>query len=110
MDDAGDVSQDCEQDVDEQVSAASALQEDAQRWKDDGEYDLADIATGERHLGDLWLCGCVGVWVGVFVKRSASVGLVLQGGRDVVCQVEVSGADGVTVCSALSSVGLECDK
>ena len=45
VDDAGNVAQDCEQDVDEQVRAASALEEDTERWEDDGEDDLDDIAV-----------------------------------------------------------------
>ena len=47
MDDAGDVTQDCEQDVDEEVGAAATLQENAQRRENDGEDNLADI-TNER--------------------------------------------------------------
>lgn len=51
MNDTRYVSQDCEQDVDEQVSAASALQEDTDGWEDDGKNNLADVACGERHVG-----------------------------------------------------------
>ena len=35
-----------EQDVDEQVGTASALEEDTQRWQEDGKDDLADVAIG----------------------------------------------------------------
>lgn len=49
MDDAGDVTQDCEQDVDEEIGAAATLQENAERREDDGKDNLADIACGERH-------------------------------------------------------------
>lgn len=45
VDDAGDVTQDGEQDVDEQVSTAAALEEHTQRWQEDGKDDLADIAV-----------------------------------------------------------------
>ena len=34
-----------EQDVDEQISTAAALQEDTQRGQDDGKDDLADVAV-----------------------------------------------------------------
>lgn len=46
VDDTGNVTQDGEQDVDEQVGAASALEEDTQRWQEDGKEDLADVAVG----------------------------------------------------------------
>ena len=49
MDDARDVTQDCEQDVDEEVGAAAALQENAERREDDGKDDLADIANKQRN-------------------------------------------------------------
>jgi hypothetical protein len=44
MDDAWDVTKDGEQDVDEQVAAATALKEDTERWQEDGDDDLADVA------------------------------------------------------------------
>ena len=47
MDDAGYVTQDGEQDVDEKVTTASSLEEDTQRWEDDGDDDLADISEEE---------------------------------------------------------------
>lgn len=50
VDDARNVTQDCKQDVDEQVSAAAALEEDTQRRQDDGKNDLANVAGGERHV------------------------------------------------------------
>lgn len=45
MDDTGNPTQNGQTDVDQQVSTASALQEDTQRRQDDGEEDLADITT-----------------------------------------------------------------
>ena len=33
-----------QQNVDEEISAASALEENAERWEDDGEDDLANVA------------------------------------------------------------------
>jgi len=44
VDDAGDETQDGQGNVDEQVGAAAALEEDSQRGQDDGEDDLADVA------------------------------------------------------------------
>lgn len=43
MDDAWDVPEDGEQDVDEQVAAATALKEDADRWQEDGDDDFTDV-------------------------------------------------------------------
>ena len=34
-----------QENVDEQVGAASALEEDAERWQEDGEDDLDDVAV-----------------------------------------------------------------
>ena len=45
MDDTGDPSENGQTDVDQQVSATSALQEDTQRGEDDGEDDLADVTV-----------------------------------------------------------------
>jgi hypothetical protein len=44
VDDTGNVSEDGQQDVDEEVGIATALKEDTQRREDDGKDDLADIA------------------------------------------------------------------
>lgn len=46
VDDSRNVTQDGEQDVDEQVGTASALEEDTQRGQEDGKDDLADVAVG----------------------------------------------------------------
>jgi hypothetical protein len=45
VDDTGNVTQDGQTDVDEQVSTASALQEDTHWREDDGEDNLADVAA-----------------------------------------------------------------
>lgn len=45
------VTKDGQQDVDEEIGIAAALEEDTQRRKDNGKEDLADIAGGERHDG-----------------------------------------------------------
>lgn len=39
------LTEDSEQDVDEQIRSAAALEEDTHGGQDDGENDLADIAT-----------------------------------------------------------------
>lgn len=39
-----DITKNCQQNVDQEVSTTSALEEDTKRWEDDGENDLADIA------------------------------------------------------------------
>jgi len=53
VDDARNVAEDGEEDVDQDVSTASALEEYTKRWEDDGEDDLADVASGESHVGGL---------------------------------------------------------
>lgn len=58
MDNTRDVTQDGQQNVDEEVGITTSLEEDTERWEDDGKNDLADIASGERHD-----CGVV-VWMG----------------------------------------------
>jgi len=50
VDDARDITQDRQEDVDEQVGSATALKEDAQWREKDSEDDLADVACGESHL------------------------------------------------------------
>lgn len=47
MDDTRDVTQNRQQDVDEEVGIAAPLEEDTDRWQDNGKDDLADIAVGE---------------------------------------------------------------
>jgi len=51
MDDTRDVTEDGEQDVDEEISVASSLEEDTQRREDNGNNDFADVRCGERHVG-----------------------------------------------------------
>lgn len=46
MNDTRDITQDGEQDVDEQVGAATTLEEDTQRWQENGKDDLANVAVG----------------------------------------------------------------
>ena len=41
---ARDVTQDCEEQVDEKVGAATTLEEDSEWWKEDGENDLDNVA------------------------------------------------------------------
>jgi len=51
MDDTRNVTQDRQQNVDQDISTTSSLQEDTDGWEDDGEDDLNDVACGERHDG-----------------------------------------------------------
>ncbi len=48
MDDTRDVAQDRQEDVDEEIGIATALEEYTKRWEDDGENDLADIAISPK--------------------------------------------------------------
>lgn len=45
MEDTGNPTQNGQQDVDQEVAATSALQENTQRRQDDGEEDLADVSV-----------------------------------------------------------------
>jgi hypothetical protein len=45
VEDARDVTQDCQKDVDEEIGTAATLKEDAQRWEENGEDDLANVAV-----------------------------------------------------------------
>jgi hypothetical protein len=44
VNDTGNVTEDGEEDVDQEIRAATALEEDTERWEDDGKDDLADVA------------------------------------------------------------------
>ena len=52
----GNVTQDGEQDVDEEIRVAAALEEDAERGEEDGEDDLADVGGGERNVCGVFVC------------------------------------------------------
>jgi len=45
VNDARDVTEDGEEDVDEEIRAAATLEDDAQRREDDGEDDQEDVAV-----------------------------------------------------------------
>jgi hypothetical protein len=49
MDDAGDVTKNGEENVDQEIAAAATLEENTKRWEDDGEDDLENVACGESH-------------------------------------------------------------
>jgi hypothetical protein len=53
VDDAGEVAENGQEDVDQEVGAAPALEENTQRREDDGKDHLADVAGGERHDGGI---------------------------------------------------------
>lgn len=48
VDNARQVTQDGEQDVYEEIGIASALEEDADGWQNDGKNDLANITVSEK--------------------------------------------------------------
>ena len=50
MNDTGNVTKDGEEDVDQEIRAATALEEDTERWEDDGKDDLADVADNDPVL------------------------------------------------------------
>jgi len=54
VDDTRDVTQNGKTNVDEQISAASSLQEDTQRREDDGKDDLADVAVVHVSIAIIW--------------------------------------------------------
>jgi len=53
VDDTGNVTEDGEENVDEKISTTSTLEEDSERREDDGNDDLADVASGESHCDGL---------------------------------------------------------
>jgi len=44
VDDSRNVTKDGQQDVDQEVGAATTLKEDTERWEEDGNDDLDDVA------------------------------------------------------------------
>lgn len=57
MDDAGNVTKDGQKNVDEQVTATSALEEDTQRRQQDSDDDLEDIAVNRAVSKGLQVVG-----------------------------------------------------
>ncbi len=47
MDDTWDVTEECEQDVDKEITADATLEENTKRWEEDGADDLADIPKAQ---------------------------------------------------------------
>jgi hypothetical protein len=43
VDDSRNITKDGQQDVDEEICSATALEEDSQRWQENGQDDLADV-------------------------------------------------------------------
>lgn len=54
MDDTRNVTEDGQEDVDEEVSAATTLEEDSDGWDEDGEDDFDDVAGEVVSLLCLW--------------------------------------------------------
>lgn len=54
MDDTRNVTENGQEDVDEEVSAATTLEEDSDGWDEDGEDDLDDVAGEVVSLLCLW--------------------------------------------------------
>lgn len=52
MNDSGNVTKNGQQNVDQEISTTSALQEDSQRGQNDGKDNLADITSRESLVGD----------------------------------------------------------
>ena len=53
MDDTRNITQYCQENVDEEVGIATALEENTKRREEDGEDDLADVATVRAKL--VWI-------------------------------------------------------
>jgi len=47
VNDTGNETQDCEKNVDQEISATTALKKDPERWQDNGKNDLEDTAVGK---------------------------------------------------------------
>jgi hypothetical protein len=52
VNDAGNIPQDCQEDVDEEVTVASTFHKHTDRWYEDGENDLDDVAEDYRLVKD----------------------------------------------------------
>jgi hypothetical protein len=50
VNDTRNVTKDGEEDVDQEIRAATTLEEDTERWEDDGKDDLADVADNDPVL------------------------------------------------------------
>lgn len=50
VDDAGNVTKDGQEDVDEQIGATATLKEYTKRREDNGKNDLDDVGAGECHF------------------------------------------------------------
>jgi len=71
VDDTRNVTKDGQEDVDQEIRIAAALEEDTNRRDDDRKYDLDDVASSERHFGVGWrlLKLCVMVWLLMLVAK-----------------------------------------
>jgi hypothetical protein len=67
VNDTRNITKNCQQDVDEEISTTSSLKEDTERWENDSKNDLANIAGGERHFERL-VCRKVSGIVVLFEK------------------------------------------
>jgi hypothetical protein len=79
----GNVSKHSQQNVDEEVGVASALKEDTDRWEDDGEEDLADVAVGVLASASAWLWEATNLAVNGMVAVLMCVYLLEYGVRRV---------------------------
>jgi len=75
--------EDGQEDVDQEVGAASALEEDAERREEDGKDDLADVAGGEEGrvsdgLRQRMLGGKLGAYLAVKAMMSVLFGLLVR--------------------------------
>jgi len=50
MNDTGDITQNRQEDVYQEISTTAALQEDPQGWDEDGEDDFANVRASDSHL------------------------------------------------------------
>jgi len=50
VDNSWNVTKDGQKNVNEEIGAASTLEENTEGWEDDGEDDFADIASSGRHF------------------------------------------------------------
>jgi predicted DNA binding CopG/RHH family protein len=76
VNDTRNITQDCEEDVDQEICSATSLEENTNWWENDSKNDLADITVkrmlvsrthaktnryinircGERHFEAIWMC------------------------------------------------------
>jgi len=77
VNDTGNITQNRQEDVDEEIGIASTLEEHTERRDENGEDDLDDVASGERHDEGL-VIAFLGIWVVVVSCSCNNRGIAVE--------------------------------